>query len=205
MCDPLTIATVATVGAGALQAGGQIKQGFAQSDQYKYMGNVLDARSALARQQAEQNNTLTENAAAFQAQSSFRNAAQVEGTQKAAIGANGIGGSVTAADIAGDSFDREKLDQIAIRYNADTKKWENNRAADLEVWDNDNQKRQALRAAKNARQSGYINAGATLLGTAASVAGGYAKFGGGTGAGTGGVGNMNSGFNSMTGNGMFIR
>lgn len=192
MCDPLTIALTATAIGGGVAAYGQYKQGQDQSDQYKYMSNVLDRQNELSKRTADENNTFANQEAAFQAKNSYRNAAQTEGAQKAAIAANGIGaGSVTAADIVGDTFDREKLDQIAIRYNADSKIWQNNTNSSLEIYNNNNQKTQYLKAAKNARISGLLNAGGTLLQTAGSVASGAMKFGSpGLGSGQGGGGGL---------------
>lgn len=77
---------------------------------------------------------------------------------------------VTAEDIANDTFNKQRLDELAIRYNADVKSWETNTQAANQNWAAQTQANQYRYAAKNAKHAGKIAAFTTLLGTATSTA-----------------------------------
>ena len=186
------------VGVLAISAGvaatGAIMAGNASSNQYKYQAKVAQMRGYLARrtadqnitlvkQNAEQNTTATQLDASFATKANQRAVAGVRGTQKAVLAANGMGDSVTAADIALDTFDKAKMDEIAIRYNADAKSaaiannanqqiWNlNNEAANAE-WGANVESAQDTMAAGNARTAGYFGAANSIMGAASS----YAKY-----------------------------
>ena len=192
MCDPVTIAVVTMAAAGGLQAYGQVQEGKSQSAMYKYAGS-LSAQKAqqekditaknveLTKRTAEQNRILIAGEAAEESKALARKTTEVKGAQRAAMGKLGIGGA-TAEDIVSSTFDKAKLDQLAIQYNADVKGWAVNEEAKNRVWGLKEQSKRdiwALKAeeeqygyaAKYAKKASRLKAAGTLLGTAASMAG----------------------------------
>lgn len=192
MCEPITIAAIAlTAAAGGMQAYGQVQQGKAQSKMYQYQASLALQNAKLTREYSEQqkksiegaaesNITAVQGAAAEDSKQLAREIAQLTGTQRATMGALGIGG-VTAQDIALDTFDKAKLDQMAIRYNANVKGfmiseeakrniWTLGEETKSKVWSLEEEAKQYGAAAKNARRAANIKATGTILGTAAQVA-----------------------------------
>ena len=192
------------VGILAISAGigaaGALAGGAANSNQYKYQAKVAQMRGYLARRTADQNITLVkqneeQNTTATQFDASEASAAnmrglsKVRGAQTATLAANGMGGSVTAADIATDTFDAAKRDEMAIRYNADAKSaaiannanqqiWNlNNEAANAE-WGANVESAQDTMAAGNARTAGYFGAANSIMGAASSYAKSMNSYGG---------------------------
>ncbi len=198
MCDPvsLTVTAVAaiatTAAAGGMQIYGQQQQGKAQAKMYKYQASLAQQQAAVQRKYAEEqkksieaaseaNITATQNQAADESKTLFRQITQLTGTQKATIGALGIGG-VTAADIATDTFDKAKMDELAIRYNANARSWQIGQQAKRDIWtigeeskykawSLESEASQYSAAAKNARKAANINSATTLLSTASQIAG----------------------------------
>jgi hypothetical protein len=197
------------VGTLAISAGvsaaGAISSANSQSNQYKYQAQVAQLRAQLARRTADQNITLvkqneeqnitsTQFDASEQSAANMRGLGQVRGSQKATLAANGMGDSVTAADIATDTFDAAKRDETAIRYNADAKTvgiennanqqiWNlNNEAANAE-WGANVESAQDTMAAGNAQVAGYFGAANSIMGAASAYAGAKMSYGGGFGGG----------------------
>lgn len=194
MCEPTTLSVVAmaaTAASGVTSAVGQYQQGVAQQKMYDYQAALSVQNSKLLQQYAdeekksieaatESNITQTQDQAAEQSKQFAKNFRQLSGTQKATIGALGLGGS-TAEALVTSSFDEAKLDEMAIRYNANIKSWNLKESAKQDIWsleENTKQKRWALdtqasmyrTAGKNAKRAGQQQAFTTLLSTAASVA-----------------------------------
>lgn len=166
--------TAATLASGGLAAYGAYAQGQSQKNLYNYQAEINKRQAELINQTTEQNVSATQEAAKFESKNEKRSIAQLEGAQKAALAANGVGGgSVTAADIAGSTFDTAKLDELAIRYNADQRSWGLKNNAAYQTWDLDNQRKQYLISAKNASTAGTMNAFSSLLGTASTVGNNY--------------------------------
>jgi hypothetical protein len=184
------------VGVLAISAGisatGAIMAGNTSSNSYKYQAKVNQMRGYLARRTAdqnielvkrneEQNITATQFDASQASKSNMQGFSKVRGAQKATLAANGMGDSVTAADIATDTFDAAKRDEIAIRYNADAKTvgiennanqqiWNlNNEAANAE-WGANVESAQDTMAAGNAQTAGYFGAANSVMGAASSYA-----------------------------------
>jgi len=170
----ISATSAAMIAAGAASAAmgayGQIQQANAQAAQYKYMASMQDQRALLAQRIGKQNITLTQEAGAMASKQLSMKTARLYGAQTAAVGANQIGiESVTAADITADTFDKAKMDELAIRHEANLKSWAINEETNYGVWNATNQKKQYLMAAKNAKQAGYMNAGTSLLSSMASM------------------------------------
>ena len=169
----------ATAISGAVGAYGAYQQGQAQKNMYNYQ-----AQAALMQQKqvglvAQANITGEQNQAALKATMLQRSQAIVAGSQKASTGAQGIGGSVTAANIATDTFTKQQMDQMTLQYNANVKAWNITNQANAQEWGLGVQATQDQYAAKNAARAGTIGAITTLLGTAAQVGTEGVMFGGG--------------------------
>jgi mannitol-specific phosphotransferase system IIBC component len=164
------VSTLTTLAGGAVSAYGKSQQSRAQSDAYKYSANAMDAQAKLAKRTSDINSKLVQDSAAREATEYGRKIAGVYGAQKVAVASNMGGGSVTEADILRDTFTKAKLDEMAIRHNADIKTWGIRNEAENEVWGLGIQKNQYLKAAKNARKAGAINVASSILSTASSIA-----------------------------------
>ena len=197
---------VLAISAG-ISATGAIMAGNASSSSYKYQAKVNQMRGYLARRTADQNIQLvkqneehnitsTQFDASEAAKSNMMGFGKVRGSQKATLAANGMGDSVTGADIATDTFDAAKRDETAIRYNADAKTvgiennanqqiWNlNNEAANAE-WGANVESAQDTMAAGNAQTAGYFGAANSVMSAASSYAGAKMSYGGGFGGGGG--------------------
>ena len=128
------VAASLIVVAGGTTAYGQYQQGQAASKMNKYQQYLAQQQAAITQRYADEkkksleetaiaNVTGVQGAAAEEAKTLFREVSRVVGQQKATVGTLGIGG-VTAEDIASDTFETSKLDEIAIRFNADWKSWQ---------------------------------------------------------------------------------
>jgi hypothetical protein len=182
MCEPVT-AGIALLGMGLQAIGGveaadaQREQGKANERYYNSLADTNEKQADIAIKVGESQATAFQDAGARETAGLKNQVKQFEGTQKAAMAAAGIGaGSGTAEDIVGDTFDKAKMDEMAIRYNADARTQEAVYNSKAQAWGLKEQARQYRIGGANARQAGDTNASATLLGTAGSVAGGAYNF-----------------------------
>lgn len=173
MCDPITATVItATAISGGMQAYGQYKEGTATK---KYMDHVADLKEQqgnieLARGQKQ--SELIQDSAKYSAVQQKTEAAQVASAQRASLVANGIDlGSVTSADLARETIDKARLDELAIRYNANVDSWNTTEDAKFRKWGLDVEASQDRQTGANAKASGKRQAFTTLLSTAASIAG----------------------------------
>lgn len=158
--------------AGGFQAFGQgvtqtyvmAKAAEKQRREYNFLADRTEIDKKLAIQAAEQNVNIIQEAGAQQSKELQRQITTTEGAQKAAFGAMGTGGSVTAADIMSDSLSRAELDKTAIRYNTDLETWNIQDELKYNLWDLENKRIQYNTAAKNAMQTAKLNAAAAALG-----------------------------------------
>lgn len=196
MCDPVTLTITAAAlaaASGGLSAYGAYQEGKATDKYYKYLANQNDEEANAVLKAGEQKATIAQNEGAKQSADLGRDVSVTAGSQRAAMAANGLSGSVTAADLAGDTFNKAKMDEEAIRYNADSTAWGAKTDADFQAWQLKGQAESYRMAGKNAKRAGTIKMTSSLLDTASSVAGGMAGMGssgGGTAAvaGKGGYG-----------------
>lgn len=191
-CTPIAITAVTLIAAaGTMQAYGQYQQGKAQKAMYDYQAAIAMQEATTRRKYAEMqqraigeaaeaNITAEQVAAAEESRRLAGDIAELSGRQRATIGALGIGG-VTAADIAVSTFDKARLDQLAIRYNANVRSWMISRGAKRDIWtlgEETKMKTWALRAeagqyrlaGRQARRAAKIRVATTILSTAASMA-----------------------------------
>lgn len=191
-CDPISITAVTLMAvAGGVKAYGVYQEGKAQATMYNYQSALAvqeaTATSKYAEMQkkaigeaARANITAEQAAAAEESRILAGDIAELSGRQRATIGALGIGG-VTAEDILTSTFDKGRLDQLAIRYNANVRSWAIREEAKRSIWtlgEETKMKTWALKseagqfrlAGKQARKAGKIGVATTLLSTAASMA-----------------------------------
>jgi hypothetical protein len=162
MCDPISASVMMGASTGLSIFGGlqaalqQRKAAEAQKKYYYFQADQSDKEAQLAIE-----------AGMREADTIRRSAKGVTASQRAAMAASGVGaGSVTAEDVARDTFNRSEMDALVVRYNAD-----------LQGWSKRLQARSYRMAGDNALTAGNINADTTLLTTATGVADSWAKFG----------------------------
>lgn len=122
MCTPAAVTSLQV--AGAVTSGfGQYQQGLAESNYYKAASSAKRKEADLTLRQGEQEATMAENEGASQSKLLAIKQAELNGKQAAAIGANGQAGSSSSADVVSDTLSKEKMDQLAVKYNADIQSW----------------------------------------------------------------------------------
>lgn len=166
---PIAIGT--QVAGGFMQYQGARAQGKAEKAYYNFLARQAegDAEEVLATGEREVTNIQD---AAGRTQGVLTNSVkELEGRQAVVQAANGVGGgSVTTEDIARDTLNKQKMDEMVIKFNADAKSYETRIGASEEAG--------ALRegaimnraGGMNAARAGRRNADASLLGTATQVA-----------------------------------
>jgi len=170
MCDPVSAGIGLTVASSGLSAFGAYKAGQAEYDYNKYLAANNRAEAGLVQKQGELNAGLASKESAENLDLVRKNASQIEGAQKAVLGANMGGGSVTAQDLVSDTYSKSKLDEMTIKYNADLKAWRALNEASLKKWALEEQAKGYEYAGKNARYAGKIGAFSSLIGGATQVA-----------------------------------
>lgn len=175
MCTPLlalgAVAAATTAAGGAYSASQQNQAGKSQQAYYNYIADQNKQAADYALKIGEARDTASQNQGALESAKHARDVASFSASQKAIMAANGLASdSVTATDITGDTFDKGKLDEMMIRYNADQRSWEAKTGAAYQSWDLNNQSTMNRFAGINARRAGAANANSTLFSTAASVA-----------------------------------
>lgn len=158
------------------QAKAQREAGQAQKQYYDFLASNSETQAGMVLDSAQKEANFTQDQAARDAKQVQNAGKQVTAAQTAGMAGNGIVGGATAEDVIKDSFDKAKLDELTVRYNADLKNWENKNASEFQAWDLKNQAAGYRRAGQNAVTAGGINSAATLLGGAASVGGGLASW-----------------------------
>lgn len=164
-----TAVTVGTIGAG-VSAYGQYQQGLAQKKLYSYQQQTADLQANYDLKIGEAQSEADQTTGALQSRQLVQNQAELEGSQRAAEGAAGTGGSVTAENIESSTLTKEQLDQQMLRYNTDVKSYEATEGAKNSAWTARAMSGQYGIAAHNAQTAGELNAGGTLLGEAGSIA-----------------------------------
>jgi hypothetical protein len=158
MCEPTTIALIATAAAGTVSAVSSYQQGQVQ----KQVARNNATMAEYAAQDAERRGEL-------EAQAVQRKASQLKGTQRAMMAARGLDlGVGTPAEILDQTDFFGETDVATTRYNASREAW-SNRAQGQDMM------QQGKWAARNANMQAF----STLLGTAGSVSGKWNTYKGG--------------------------
>lgn len=187
MCDPVTLAVVAAGGAaaaGGFSAFNSYEQGAAQNKYYQAQADQAQAEGENALKLADKQSTLIQDSAAYEGKRLKESQAETSASQRAALAANGVLGGVTAEDISNNTFNKQLLDEAALRYSADIKSWETNTQGLYNKYAKDVEARDLRYQGKSAKSAANKQVFTTLLSTAASVAGAGAAGGFGGGGGT---------------------
>lgn len=190
MCAPaLAIPLIAA--AGVYTAVNQYQEGAASQKYYNYLADQNEQEANLALDVGKQRSDMALDASRKQS-NIIQDVQKIEGkqlteqgdkfnaSQRAALAALGISG-VTAENLTVDSFNKQKIDEANLRYNADLRSYEaleGGRAssyealtnADQQAWYSRTLASQNRYAGKAAKQAGKSKMFSTLLGTASSVA-----------------------------------
>lgn len=163
MCEPTTIMLAATVASGVVAAGGAIAQGHAQNQQAKYQSAVERNNSQIATWQAQD----AQQRGQIEEQRQRLATARLRGTQRVAMASNGVElDSGSSLDVLMDTAQLGELDALTIRANAERESYSHQtQSSNLLA-----QSALTRSAGRNAATAGYINAGSTLLSTAATAA-----------------------------------
>lgn len=172
-----TGATAATLGtlavgtavAGGVSAYGAYQQGQAQKNMMNYQAQAAAVQQQIVKQTATANITGVQEQASLQATQLARSQAVTKGAQEAAMGAQGIDGSGTAADIAKDTFTKQQMDQMTLQYNANVKSWNITNQANAQLWGLGAQQQQYTYGAQTSEEAGDISAVGSLLNTASQI------------------------------------
>ena len=174
MCAPMALmgASMAISAAGsAYQASQENAAGKAEQNFYNAQADASKQQAEFARQTGEQRDTLAQDQGMMNARIVSRQYAVLTAAAKAALAANGQGGSVGEENIIGDTLDKRALDEATISYNANARSWEAKQNASYESWADLTQANQYTAAGINARRAAAARANSTLLSGAGQVAG----------------------------------
>lgn len=166
--DPISLGTVAAVGAGASAGGGilgaigSIMGGKSKSSMYQYQAGIADINARIAKQNADYQRSVGEVEAQ---QSGLKTRAEI-GATKATQGARGVdvatGSNLQVRESEGD-IGREN--QAIIRSNAAHRAY----GSEVEALQDTAQGQMARFAGKTSETAGYIGAASSILGAASSV------------------------------------
>lgn len=151
-------------GAESAKAGGLAQEGY-----YRSLAATSDSNARLTEISGEKQARSIQDAASAEYVRLSRDVKRVGGAQRSAAAANGIAGSVTAEDIARDTADTAKLDEMAIRYNADSQSEEILRQAGVAAFNLRSDAEGYRMAGSQAKAAGNRAAVASLIGAATSV------------------------------------
>jgi hypothetical protein len=158
------------VGGSLLSAEAGKTASLAQEGYYRTLANNAENNAMLAEVAGERQATNVRDAAAATYAQHLRGSKKLTGAQRAAAGAAGISGSVTAEDIARDTANTASLDEMAIRFNADSAADEVLRNAGLTALNLRAEADGYRMSGAEAKRAGKINYATTLIGGATSVA-----------------------------------
>ena len=169
MCAPVVMAAMAV--AGGMQAYGQYQQGVAANKYYQSVADAQEQQAQIEYQRGEKQSTLIQDSAKYKGKSQAEKAAMVSSSQRSALVANGIDlSSVTSQDLASETMSKAKMDELAIRYDADINSWNTMEDAKYKRWALNVQAGQSRASGKNALSAGKMQAFTTLASTAVSMA-----------------------------------
>lgn len=173
------LAALPFIGAG-MAAYGANYEGRAKRKYYEYLAAGSEQQAALVEKAGEEQASLFQDEAARATKAVKQEGDKTLATQKTVMATNGVGpGSATAEDLTRDTISKEKLDEMAIRYSADSKAYATKKAAAFQAADLRNQADQYRRAGKNAFDEGILGTYTSLLSGASSVASNYGRSRGG--------------------------
>lgn len=172
-CDPtggVATAMVIMSVAGGTKAYGEYQQGKAQNQYYQYLANSAVAQGNAIAAQKEKQSELEQDKASWEGKKANIQGAEFKAKQIASMVASGAGTSGTAEDIVKDTFNKQKMDEAMIKYNADVASWSLTEEGRMAQFGAEQQANQYRYAGKQAKKAATMKSLTTLLSTAASVA-----------------------------------
>jgi len=164
------VAMGVTAASGAMQAYGQYQQGATQKQYYDYLAANSEMQGEYAYRTGMKQSELIQDSAKYEGKIQKRDVAQFAAAQRATLVANGIDlSSVTSEDIASDTISKARMDELAIRFNADSKSWSTETDAKYRKWAGQQEAKGQRFSGAQAKYSGKTQAFTTLLSTAASM------------------------------------
>jgi hypothetical protein len=171
-------ASIGLQGLGAAKSiSGAYEEADAKSKYYGYLAGQTEQQIGILNNSNLTEQKLVQDQAARDSKRLNNEGKKVAASQNAGMAANGIAlNSATAEDVAVDSFDREKMDELAVRYSADMKNWDLENQRKIKTWDLKNQAYQYRLSGRMAEDAGRTNATTSLLNGATSVAGTWLNY-----------------------------
>jgi len=168
----MTVLTVAAVGT---QAYSQYKQGSETNKAYRRQAELTEMQGEQQYKAGQKQSELIQDSAKQEGKAQKLQEAQIFSAQRAALAANGIDlSSVTAQDITSDSFNKAKIDEMNMRYNADINSWTTMENARQKRWSSKLEASQLRYSGKQAKRAGTMQAFTTLAVGAAKMGAGAA-------------------------------
>lgn len=168
-----------------VSAYGRYKQGIATRKYYNYLAQQNDEEARHVKKMGDKQSELIQDTAMLEGKRQKAQATSEAAAQKVAMVANGLDlSSVSASDITSDTISKAKLDEIAIRYNADIKSWQVNTETSYKNWALQTKATQHRFAGEQAYEAGRSGFRRTLITSAALIGGavgGLAAYGSGAG------------------------
>ena len=181
MCEPTTLFAASSaimLYSGYQQAQYQRATGEAQRNYYDYLSRTSQMEGELALRTGRQQSQMIQDVVKGKGKQLARSQAQLSASQRAIMAAQGRDpSSDSAADIVLSTADEQRLDELALRYNADVDTWGAMTDASYKNWASNVQASQYTMAGKQSEYAGKINARNTLLGTALKIGSSALTFG----------------------------
>lgn len=179
------VTAAAIVGGGIMAAQGAHQQANAQKNMMQYQAQADAVQQQIVKQTKDANITSVNTQAALESAQLSRRQMAVKGAQAASMGAQGLSGSVTGADIAKDTFTKQEMDQSTLMYNANVKAWDLTNKANAQLWGLGSEQEQYTIGAENASTAGKIAVAGSYFNTASQLGSEALMFKGGGGPKTG--------------------
>ena len=157
---------------GYLRAKAQKAEGKAQEAYYNYLAEQSRLEGDAALKIGQKQSELVQDVAKEEGKQLKKTQAQFNASQIAAMAASGVDvSSVSAQDVVSSAYSEQKLDELALRYNADMRSWGVKTEASYKNWAANVQAGQYEYAGKHARVVSKIKQRSTLLDTVSSLFG----------------------------------
>ena len=164
------------VGGTALSSYGAYQQGVSQNKYYQYLAKQNEVQAEEVRESGKKEEGLIQEAAAGQVEKLQEDISKVISGQETGLAKGQIAlTSVTAEDIARDTFEAGLRDEAAIRYNADITAWQTKEEAKSTALNLERQAEAYRLSGGAAKKAGRLGAFSTLLGGATSIASSFMK------------------------------
>jgi hypothetical protein len=169
--EPITLGILITGLSSIFGAIGAQQQGQKQQAYNNYMADQADKLAVNVQKTGQTQSELIQTSAAGESQKVKNEFTKTQGTQTAAIAAQGIGlDSVTAQDLAFSSLSNYEKDHVMIKHNANLSSWQTETQAFNEAEDLKSKAKGYRMAGTNAAEAGNWNAATSILGGARQVA-----------------------------------